>query len=114
MRIAIGLKRDQMPEVIINQLYKHTQLETSFGIIFLAVVKNRPELFTLKEILQHFIEYRQEVVVRRTRFELKKAEERAHILEGLKIALDNLDAVVRLIRKAASPQEGQGPAHGAV
>jgi DNA gyrase subunit A len=104
MRIAIGLKKDQMPEIIINQLYKHTQLETSFGVIFLAVVNNRPELLTFKEILQHFIEHRQDVVTRRTRFELKKAEERAHILEGLKIALDNLDAVVALIRNSASPK----------
>ena len=107
MRIAIGLKRDQFAEVVINKLYKHTQLETSFGIIFLAVVNNRPELMTFKETLEHFIRHRQDVVTRRTRYELRKAEEKAHILEGLKIALDNLDAVVALIRKARSPAEAK-------
>lgn len=107
MRIAIGIKRDQMAEPIINQLYKHTQLQSSFGIILLAVVNNRPELLSLKEALQEFIHHRREVVVRRTRFELRKAEERAHILEGLKIALDNLDAVVSLIRNSASPAEAK-------
>lgn len=107
MRIAIGIKRDQMAEPIINQLYKHTQLQSSFGIILLAVVNNRPELLSLKEALQEFIYHRKEVVVRRTKFELRKAEERAHILEGLKIALDNLDAVVALIRGSASPAEAK-------
>jgi len=107
MRIAIGLKRDQFAEVVINKLFKHTQLETSFGIIFLAVVNNRPELLTFKETLEHFIGHRQEVVTRRTRYELRKAEEKAHILEGLKIALDNLDEVVALIRKAKSPAEAK-------
>ncbi|WP_027357780.1 DNA gyrase subunit A [Desulforegula conservatrix] len=107
MRIAIGIRRDQMAEPIINQLYKHTQLQSSFGIILLAVVNNRPELLSLKEALQEFIYHRKEVVVRRTKFELRKAEERAHILEGLKIALDNLDAVVALIRNSASPGEAK-------
>ncbi len=107
MRIAIGLKRDQYPEVVINQLYKHTNMQTSFGIIFLAVVNDRPELLTLKEILNHFIVHRKNVIVRRTRFELRKAEERAHILEGLKIALDNLDKVVALIRASQSPEEAR-------
>ena len=107
MRIAIGLKKDQFPEVIINKLYKHTQLENSFGIIFLAVVNNRPELLSLKEILEHFILHRKDIVVKRTKFELKKAEARAHILEGLKIALDNLDDVVALIRASKSPQEAK-------
>lgn len=107
MRIAIGIKRDQMAEPIINQLYKHTQLQSSFGIILLAVVNNRPELLSLKEALQEFIVHRKEVVVRRTQYELRKAEERAHILEGLKIALDNLDAVVSLIRNSASPAEAK-------
>ncbi|PIE61674.1 MAG: DNA gyrase subunit A [Desulfobacterales bacterium] len=104
MRIAVGLKRDQMSEVVINQLYKHTNMQTSFGIIFLAVVNNRPELLTLKEILNHFIAHRINVIVRRTRYDLRKAEERAHILEGLKIALDNLDEVVALIRASRSPE----------
>lgn len=107
MRIALGLKKDQFPEVVINQLYKHTQLQNSFGIIFLAVVGNRPELLTLKEILEHFISHRKEIIVRRTMYELKKAEARAHILEGLKIALDHLDEVVSMIRKSASPVEAK-------
>jgi DNA gyrase subunit A len=107
MRIAIGLKRDQVPGVILNQLYKHTQMESSFGIIFLAVVENRPQILSLKEILQHFILHRKEVVVRRTRFDLAKAEARAHILEGLKIALDNLDEVVTMIRRSKSPVEAK-------
>jgi DNA gyrase subunit A len=107
MRVAIGLKRDQIAEVVINQLYKHTNLQTSFGIIFLAVVNNRPELLTLKDILQHFIEHRKDVIIRRTRYDLRKAEERAHILEGLKIALDHLDEVVALIRASRSPEEAK-------
>ncbi|MCP4023469.1 MAG: DNA gyrase subunit A [Desulfobacteraceae bacterium] len=107
MRIAVGLKRDQYPEVIINQLYKHTNLQTSFGIIFLAVVNNRPQLLTLKEILSHFIEHRKNVIIRRTQFDLRKAEETAHILEGLKIALDNLDEVVALIRASKTPDEAK-------
>ncbi|MEX1301918.1 MAG: DNA topoisomerase (ATP-hydrolyzing), partial [Desulfotignum sp.] len=107
MRVAVGLKRDQIAEVVINQLYKHTNLQTSFGIIFLAVVNNRPELLTLKDILQHFIEHRRDVIIRRTRFDLRKAEERAHILEGLKIALDHLDDVVALIRASRSPEEAK-------
>ncbi len=107
MRIAIGLKRDQAAQVVLNQLYKHTRLESSFGIIFLAVVDSRPELLTLKELLEHFLRHRKTVIVRRTRFDLKKAEERAHILQGLKIALDNLDAVVALIRRSASPAEAK-------
>jgi DNA gyrase subunit A len=107
MRIALGLKRDQIAGVIINQLYKHTRLESSFGVIFLAVVQGRPELLTLKEILEQFIYHRKEIIVRRTRFDLRKAEERAHILQGLKVALDNLDAVVALIRNSRSPDEAR-------
>jgi DNA gyrase subunit A len=107
MRIALGLKKDQIAAVTINQLYKHTRLETSFGIIFLAVVNGRPELLNLKEILQNFVRHRKEIVIRRTRFDLKKAEDQAHILEGLKIALDNLDEVVALIRAAKSPAEAK-------
>jgi len=107
MRVAVGLKRDQIAEVVINQLFKHTNLQTSFGIIFLAVVNNRPELLSLKEILNHFIAHRMNVIVRRTRYDLRKAEERAHILEGLKIALDNLDEVVALIRASRSPEEAK-------
>ena len=107
MRIAIGLKRDQINEVVINQLYKHTNMQTSFGIILLAIVNNRPQLLTLKEILNHFIDHRRNIIMRRTRFDLRKAEERAHILEGLKIALDNLDEVVALIRASHSPEEAK-------
>ncbi len=107
MRVAIGLKKNQFAEVIINQLYKHTRLETTFGINLLAVVNNRPELLTVKEILEYFILHRKEIIIRRTRYDLRKAEERAHILEGLKIALDNLDAVVALIRRSASPAEAK-------
>jgi DNA gyrase subunit A len=107
MRIAVAIKRDHMAEVVINQLYKHTRMESSFGIIFLAVVRGRPQLLTLKEIMTHFIRHRKEIVVRRTRYELKKAEARAHILEGLKIALENLDDVVALIRRSKSPDQAK-------
>ncbi|MCK5508837.1 MAG: DNA topoisomerase 4 subunit A, partial [Desulfobacterales bacterium] len=107
MRIVFRLKKDSISEVVINQLYKHTRLESSFGIIFLAIVNNRPELLTFKEILEHFILHRKEIIVRRTRFDLKKAEERAHILEGLKIALENLDDVISLIKKSKSPGEAK-------
>lgn len=107
MRIAVGLKKDQIAGVVINQLYKMTRMENTFGVIFLAIVNNRPELLNLKEILEYFILHRKEIVIRRTRFELQKAEERAHILEGLKIALDNLDDVVALIRKSQSPAEAK-------
>jgi DNA gyrase subunit A len=107
IRVAIALKKDQVAEVVLNLLYKHTPLETTFGIIFLAVVNRRPELMNLKEILEHFVVHRKEIIVRRTRFDLKKAEARAHILEGLIIALDNLDEVVALIRAAASPAEAK-------
>jgi len=107
MRMAVGLKKDQIAGVVINQLYKMTRMENTFGVIFLAIVNNRPELLNLKEILEHFILHRKDIVIRRTRFELKKAEDRAHILEGLKIALDNLDDVVALIRKSQSPAEAK-------
>ncbi len=107
MRIAIALKRDQIAGVILNQLYKHTQMATSFGIIFLAVVNNRPQVLTLKQLLQHFILHRKNVIIRRTRFELAKAEARAHILEGLKIAIENIDAVVQLIKESSSPVEAR-------
>lgn len=107
MRIAVGLKKDQIAKVVINQLFKHTRLATSFGIIFLAVVNNRPEVLTLKEILEYFILHRKDIVVKRTKFDLKKAEARAHILEGLKIAIDNIDAVVSLIKQSKSPAEAK-------
>jgi DNA gyrase subunit A len=107
MRIAVVLKKGAVSGVVVNLLYKHTQMESSFGIIFLAVVRQRPQVLTLKEILENFIGHRKEVIIRRTRFDLNKAEERAHILEGLKIALDNLDAVVKLIRESKSPVEAK-------
>jgi len=107
MRVAIGLKKDQFAQVIVNQLYKHTRMAISFGIIFLAVVKNRPELMSLKEILSHFIAHRKEIILRRTRYDLRKAEARAHILEGLKTALDHLDEVVALIRGSKNPKEAK-------
>ncbi len=108
VRIVIELKRGEIPLVVLNNLYKHTQLQTTFGVIMLALVNNRPEVLPLKRILSAFIEHRREVVVRRTAYELRKAEERAHILEGLKIALDNLDAVITLIRRSQSPDEARG------
>ena len=107
VRVVIELKRNEIPLVILNNLYKHTQLETTFGVIMLALVNKRPEVLNLKQILHHFLEHRREVVVRRTAFDLRKAEERAHILEGLKIALDNLDAVIALIRRSQSPDEAR-------
>jgi DNA gyrase subunit A len=103
VRIVIELKKNEIPQVVLNNLFKHTQLQTTFGVIMLALVNNRPEVLNLKQVLEYFVEHRREVVVRRTAFELRKAEERAHILEGLKIAIDNLDAVIKLIRGSASP-----------
>jgi len=107
MRIAIGLKKSQVAGVVVNKLYKHTQLENTFGIIFLAVVNKQPEILNLKELLEHFILHRKEIIIRRTRFELNKAEARAHILEGLKIALDHLDKIVALIRSSKTPPEAK-------
>ncbi|HOO55544.1 MAG TPA: DNA gyrase subunit A [bacterium] len=100
MRVVIELRRDVNPYVIHNQLLKHTQLQTTFGIIMLSLVDNRPRTLTLKEMLGYFVKHRQEVVRRRTQFELDKAKARAHILEGLKIALDNIDAVIAIIKKS--------------
>jgi DNA gyrase subunit A len=107
IRVVLDLRRDAVPRVLLNQLYKHTQMQESFGAIFLAIVHNRPVVLTLKQMLQHFIEHRREVIIRRTQFDLTKAEERAHILEGLKIALDNLDEMVALIRQARTPDEAR-------
>ena len=107
MRIVIDLKKDENAEVLLNQLYKHTQMQTSFGINMLAIVHNRPKLMSLAEMMHYFIEHRREMVTKRTLFELKKAEARAHILEGLKIALDWLDAVIELIRESKTPPEAK-------
>jgi DNA gyrase subunit A len=103
MRVVIGLRTGENPKVIENQLYKFTQLEMSFGVIMLAVVDNRPAVLNLKEMLEHFLKFRRHIVVKRTQYDLKQAEKRAHILEGLKIALDHLDAIIRLIRAAETP-----------
>ena len=107
MRIVIELRRGEVPEVVLNNLFKHSALQTSFGIILLAIVAGRPRVLPLVEVIEHFVQFRREVVRRRTEFELRKAEARAHILEGLKIALDQLDAVIRLIRGAKSPPEAR-------
>ena len=107
IRIVVELKRGTIPDIVINALYKFTPLETSFGINMLAVVDNRPQLLNLKSALKCFLEHRREVVIRRTRFDLAKAEARAHILEGLRIALDNIDEVVALIRASATPEEAR-------
>jgi DNA gyrase subunit A len=107
MRIVVDLKRGEVGEVILNNLYKHTQLQTSFGVIMLAIVGGRPKVLTLAELIENFIEFRREVVRRRTEFELRKAEARAHILEGLKIALDHLDAVITLIRESKNPNDAR-------
>ena len=98
MRVVIILKRDGDVRVVENQLFKHTQMQVTFGIIMLALVNNRPEVLSLHELLQHWLNHRESVIVRRTKFDLRKAEERAHILEGLRIALDHIDAIVTLIR----------------
>ena len=107
VRIVIELRKGIIPLVVLNQLYKHTPLQTTFGVIMLALVHNRPEVLELKQILTAFVDHRREVVIRRTAYDLRKAEERAHILEGLKIALDNLDAVITLIRRAQSPEDAR-------
>jgi len=107
MRIVIELKRDAIAEVVLNNLYRNTQMQTTFGIIFLAIVNNRPEVMDLPTLLHHFVEHRKEIVVRRTRFDLRKAEERAHILEGLVKALDILDALIAFIRSSRTPPEAK-------
>ena len=96
-----------MAEVVLNNLYKHTQMESTFGIIMLAIVSGQPQVLPLKKILSHFLQHRRDVVIRRTKFELRKAEERAHILVGLKVALDHLDAIIALIRKSKTPDEAK-------
>ncbi|KAF0218401.1 MAG: DNA gyrase subunit [Geobacteraceae bacterium] len=107
MRVVIELKKDENPQILLNHLYKQTQMQSSFGIIMLAIVNNRPKVLTLRETINYFIDHRREIVTRRTIFDLKKAEARAHILEGLKIALDWLDSVIELIRRSATPAEAK-------
>jgi len=105
MRVVIELKRDAVPMVVLNNLFKHTQMQTTFGAIMLALVDGQPKVMNLKELLQHFVEHRHEVITRRTAFDLEKAEERQHILEGLKIAVENIDAVIKIIRGSKTTEE---------
>jgi DNA gyrase subunit A len=101
IRIVIEIKKDANAQVVLNQLYKHTQLQSSFGVIMLALVNNRPKVMDIKEILMHHIEHRKVIIIRRTNFDLQKTEARSHILEGLKIAISNIDAVIKIIRESA-------------
>ena len=107
IRIVLDVKRGEIPEVILNSLYKMTQMQTTFGIILLAIVDNQPKVLTLKEMLQHFLNHRKTVIIRRSRYDLRKAEERAHILEGLLKALDHLDEVITTIRSSQTPAEAR-------
>ena len=107
IRIVIELKKGENHEVLLNNLYKSTPLQNTFGIIFMSILNGQPRTLNLREMLSVFVDFRREVVVRRTRFELRKAEERAHILEGLKIALDHLDEVIELIKKSATPDDAK-------
>jgi DNA gyrase subunit A len=103
MHVVVVLKKDAYPQVVLNKLFTHTQLQQTFGVINLALVNNRPKVMTLKETMQEYLKFREEVVVRRTKYDLRKAEERAHILEGYRIALDNIDEIVELIKTSKSP-----------
>jgi DNA gyrase subunit A len=105
MRLVIELKRDAIPTVVLNQLYKHTTMQSTFGVINLALVKGQPKVMPLQELLQHFIDHRFDIIIRRTQFDLTAAEDRAHILEGLKIAVDNIDEVIQIIRGSADTAE---------
>jgi len=105
IRVVMEVKRGEIAQVILNQLFKHTPMETTFGIILLSIVNGQPKVLNLAQMLSYFLQHRRDVIVRRTKFELRKAEEKAHILEGLKVALENLDAVISLIRKSKNPEE---------
>lgn len=107
IRVVLELKRGEIAEVMLNNLYKHTQMESTFGIIMLTLVNGQPRVLGLKRVLNYFLQHRKEVILRRTRFELRKAEERLHILEGLKIALDHLDEIIALIRRSRTPEEAR-------
>ena len=107
MRVVIELKRDAVREVVLNHLFKHTALQGTFGVILLAIVHNRPMVLTLKEMLEHYLQHRRDVTVRRCRYELRKAMDRKHILDGYLIALDNLDEVIKLIRASSTPEEAR-------
>ncbi len=107
MRIVYVLKRDAIPNIVLNTLYKYTALQSSFSVNNIALVKGRPQMLNLKDMIHHFVEHRHEVVVRRTQYLLNKAEERAHILEGLIIASDNIDEVIAIIRASSNADEAQ-------
>lgn len=107
MRIVIELRRDVNPQVVLNQLYKNTQMQDNFGVITLALVNGMPQILTLKQVLQHYIAHQEKVIIRRTKFDLNRAEERAHIVEGLKIAVDNIDEVVKIIRSSRVDEESK-------
>src|SRR4029077_20023498 len=104
MRIVIELKRDAIPKVVLNKLYKHTSMQTTFGVNMVALVDNVPKTLSLREVIGHYVDHQREVVIRRTKFELRRSEERAHVLEGYLVALDNLDAVIALIRGSRDPE----------
>lgn len=107
LRVVYELSKDAIPQVVLNKLYKYTQLQTSFNVNNVALVNGRPEQLNLKQLIRHYVEHRHDVVIRRTRYELAEAEKRAHILEGLLVAIDNLDAVIQLIRESQTPNEAQ-------
>ena len=107
MRIVYELKRDAIPNIVLNKLFKYTQLQSSFSVNNIALVKGRPQQLNLKQIISHFVDHRHEVVVRRTQFELEQAEKRAHVLEGLLIALDNLDSIIKMIRGSRTPEDAR-------
>ena len=107
MRIVYVLKRDAIPNIVLNKLYKYTALQSSFSVNNIALVNGRPEMLNLKDMIHHFVEHRHEVVVRRTTYELRKAEERAHILEGLIIASDNIDEVIAIIRSSSNAEQAR-------
>lgn len=114
MRIVIELKRDANPQIVLNHLYKNTQMQDNFGVINLALVNGMPQILTLKQMLVHYIKHQEEVIVRRTRFDLKKAEEREHIVEGLKIAVDNIDLVIQIVRSSRTDEESKLKLHDAL
>ena len=107
MRIVFEIKRDAQAEVVLNQLFQHSMLQSTYGVMMLAIVKGRPELLNLKQMLEHYIEHRHDVILRRTRFDLNKAEARAHVLAGLRFALDHIDWVINTIRSSSSPEEAR-------
>ena len=107
MRIVYELKRDAIPNIVLNSLYKYTQLQDTFNVNNIALVHGRPMMLNLRDLIRHYVDHRHDVIVRKTKFELREAEERAHILQGLLIALDNLDAVITLIRASKTPDEAR-------